>query len=272
MAELQFPNAQYGSNFAYGASAYKDDGPLAQTTTVMDIIRRSLRLFGGIQPGEVPTAQQTSDCLQQLNWMIDDWNNEKNIQPYVNTTLFPMIAGQQTYYIGQDPTADFVTERPLKIENAFTRWLANPAYPVDYQLTLISTVEFEQLVLKNLTSSWPLYLNYTLMDMPVGRLRIYPIPTASALLSLSYWQPIKSYTSAQDTVSMPPGYLDAFALNLAVAMAPEWGVDATPRIQRMALVAKQRLSITNGEPVRLSKPVKGTAGRIYNIFADRYLN
>ena len=263
--------SNYGSNHPYGLSAYKDDGPVPRMDTVFDVIKRALRLFQGIQPGETPSAQQSHDALQQLNWMLDLWNNEKNIQPYEKTEQFTLVAGKSEYYIGQGTTADFVTERPLKINRAYTRITNAQPYTIDYPLNIISTEQYEGIVTKNLAASWPMYLNYTLTDMPTGRIRIFPIPSANSILGLCYDKQLSGFNSVSDQITLPPGYLDALATNLAVRLAPEWGLEVSPEVKRMAVRSKQLISGTNSEPVLL-EPLRGRGKPIYNVFVDGYVN
>ncbi len=80
-------------------------------------------------------------------------------------------------------------------------------------------------------------------------------------------QPVNLATS----LAFPPGYLRCFRYNLACEMAPEFGVEPSPQVQRIAMTSKRNLKRVNnpGDVMALPYSIVGTRQR-YNIFAGNY--
>jgi hypothetical protein len=73
------------------------------------------------------------------------------------------------------------------------------------------------------------------------------------------------------TLAFPPGYLRAFRYNLACELAPEFGVEPSRQVQRIAMAAKRNLKRINNPDDIMSLPYSlvGTRQR-FNIFAGNY--
>ena len=72
-------------------------------------------------------------------------------------------------------------------------------------------------------------------------------------------------------LTFPPGYLRAFRYNLACEMAPEFGVEPSPQVQRIAMTSKRNLKRINNPDDIMSMPYSIVATRQrFNIFAGNY--
>jgi hypothetical protein len=72
-------------------------------------------------------------------------------------------------------------------------------------------------------------------------------------------------------LAFPPGYLRAFTYNLACEMAPEFGVEPSPQVQRIAMTSKRNLKRVNNPEDVMSMPYSIVATRQrYNIFAGNF--
>ena len=263
--------AQYGSNYPYGKSLYKDDGPLPEFYTCMDIIKRALRLLGVTATGETPDSIEMQDAFRELNWMLDSWSTTKVLTPCLTDLLFPTKAYQGTYTIGRSVAANFMADRPLRIEKAFFRRYQETPIPIDYPINIINNTQWTSIVMKGLQNSWPIYMNYVMTPMPLGTINVWPVPTIDGALGMAVWSQMGTFNSIQDQVTLPPGYLDAIAYNLAIEIAPEYGQEASPTIQRKAMNMKRDLSAVNTEEVILTSDTPRQVPYIYRIEADGYV-
>jgi hypothetical protein len=69
----------------------------------------------------------------------------------------------------------------------------------------------------------------------------------------------------------PPGYLRAFRYNLACEMAPEFGVEPSSQVRRLAMASKRNIKRINNPDDIMSIPYSLIASRQrFNIFAGNY--
>lgn len=271
----------YGTNFAYGESPfYKDDGAAEPVpiicndgtaiapTTVLDIIRRALRLLGVLATGETPDGPEAADALQVLNWMIEQWTNEKLMVYYIENELFAVTAGVGTYTIGPDAINTWVTMLPIKIESAFCRDNSS-GFNNDYKLELIPNDRYQDIFQKGILTTYPKYIHYV-RSWPNGSIDLWPVPTRNYTLGLSHWHQITKYLNLTDIVCLPPGYKTALAYNLAMEMSGEYGQAVSSVVQNEAVKAKTILKRENFEAIMMSTDPMLVPRRMYNIYSDRY--
>lgn len=271
----------YGSNYIYGGSPfYIDDGVVSPSTSVcndgttltpttaLDIIKRALRLLCVLATGEAVDGPESHDALEQLNWMIQSWDNEKLMTWYLVNEIWDISAGTGTYTIGPDSTQDFNTTLPITIESAFCRD-SSSGYNNDYKLQVIPNDQYQDIFQKGILTSYPKYINYV-KTYPYGVINIWPIPTITLKLSLSQRKQFSQFTGLTSVVCLPPGYKTALAYNLALHLAPEYGANLDPLVIRMANETKAVLKNTNFEPVIMSTDSFLIPRRMYNIYTDRY--
>ena len=72
-------------------------------------------------------------------------------------------------------------------------------------------------------------------------------------------------------LAFPPGYLRAFRYNLACELAPEFGVEPSRQVQRIAMTSKRNLKRINNPDDIMALPYSIVATRQrFNIFAGNY--
>ena len=242
-----------------------NDGSRLAMTRVYDIIKRAMRLLQVISAAETPKAEEFTDFLQVLNWMIEEWTNQKLITYQIINETFTTVGGQGTYSIGPDASCDFNTMNPVKITGAYLRD-TTPGYNNDWTLEVIPNDRYQQIFQKSISTTYPRFLHFT-RSWPYGSIDLWPIPVKAYQLEISQWKQLTKFTSIQDIVCLPPGYKDALCLNLAVKMAPEFG-KMVPDIADLAIKSLIPIKEINWEPVYLDIDSALKSRTVYNIYGD----
>lgn len=231
--------------------------------TAREIIRRSLRLCEAIGAGDtVDGDAKETNAFGYLNDLLTYWGAEKLLVPYLTTETFSLIVGTSVYTIGS--SGNFNTVRPNRIINAFIRDSSNNDYPVD----IISLEEYDACTLKT-TSARPDRLVY-LPENPLGKIKLYPTPSAVESLIIDSWKPLAQIALVSDSFGLPPEYLRAITYNLAVEIAPEYGIVKNELIRQAETAKKAIKSLNVGViPIAGFDSALGGAGHSYNVYTDQ---
>lgn len=234
--------------------------------TALDIIKRSLRQIGALEAGGTPSGDEGSDALIALNAMLAQWSIDGLIC-YSQTTLTePLVASTASYTIGTG--GDIVAEVPLAIEQAYIR---DAADSYDYPLAEINSAAYHAISDKASTTEYPDYYFYE-PSFPLGRVYIYPVPSTAHTLYLRVKTKFTAFTALTTDVSLPDGYEDAMAYNLAERLSPEYGISSmNPIVSRFARETLASIQVGNKKQVIASFDdalLTGTNGR-YNIYIGR---
>ena len=233
-------------------------------TTAGDIIYGALRLIGQLAEGEVPSADTARDALAAMNMMVDSWSTERLAVYATQEQIFTWPAGQSTRTLG--PTGDFVGLRPVLLDDA--------TYYVDPQglaftPMMINEGEYNAIVLKAITSTYPQVI-YAEASNPNATYKIYPVPTQPLVWHFISVLELAQPASLGTQLIFPPGYLRAFRYNLACELAPEFGVEPSPDVKRIAMTSKRNIKRINNPNDLMSMPssIMGEGGR-YNIYTNQ---
>lgn len=197
--------------------------------TAQTLINRSLRMLGVLASGETPSADDTADALTALNAMLDGWRNDRLMVYALTNQAVTLINGTATYTIG--PTGGTVATSPVEVISAFVR-----QSNVDYNLRPITDPEYQAKASKNLTADIPSEFLFS-HTHPNSTVTLYPVPTVSNIMYLRVRVPFTAFSSASDTVTLPPGFEEAIPFNLAILMHSEY-----PSVQLSPFVASKAYS------------------------------
>ena len=236
------------------------------TTTAYDQICGALRLLGVLAEGETPSSETANDALTALNQMIDSWNTERLSVFSTQDQTFLWPPGERSRTLG--PTGDFAGDRPVLLDDA--TYFRDPQTNVSYGIKFINQQQYDGIAVKTVTSTYPQVI-FTNMTFPDIEMVIYPVP-----LRLLEWHfiSVEKLTQAANLatpLTFPPGYLRAFRYNLACELAPEFGVEPSAQVQRIAMYSKRNLKRINTPDDIMALPysIVGTRQR-YNIYAGNY--
>jgi hypothetical protein len=109
------------------------------------------------------------------------------------------------------------------------------------------------------------------MTFPNAEMYIYPRPTQDLEWHFVSVQELDNPANLSTILYYPPGYLRAFTYNLAMEIAPEFGVEPSPQVQRIAMTSKRNLKRINNPDDVMSIPYAIVATRQrFNIYAGNY--
>ncbi len=234
--------------------------------TAGDIINGSLRLLGVLAEGEVPSAETSQDALNAMNQMIDSWNTERLSVFSTQDQVFTWPAGQLSRTLG--PSGDFVGNRPVLLDDS--TYFKDPGTGVSYGIKFINQQQYNGIAVKTVTSTYPqvIFVNNTFPDI---EMYVYPRPLKPLHFHMISVSQLTQPANLATNLTFPPGYLRAFRYGLACEMAPEFGVNPSPQVQRIAMTSKRNLKRINNPDDVMSMPYAIVASRQrFNIYAGNY--
>jgi hypothetical protein len=235
-------------------------------TTAGDIITGALRLIGVVAEGESPSPESAADALSAMNQMIESWNTERLSVFATEDQVFSWPATVISRTLG--PTGDFVGNRPILVDDA--TYFKDPSTGVSYGLKLINQQQYNGIALKTVQSTYPqvMWVNMTYPDI---EMYIYPVPTRVLEFHIVSVEQLSRPAILATNLTFPPGYLRAFRYNLACELAPEFGVEPSRQVQRIAMTSKRNLKRINNpdDLMSIPYPIVGNRQR-YNIYAGNF--
>ena len=231
--------------------------------TAGEQIIRALRLLGVLAEAETPSVEIMQDSLTALNQMLDSWSTERLAVYTTQDQVFTWPAGSAARTLG--PTGNFVGLRPVLLDAA--TYYKDTSTGISYGIEIITQEQYNGIAVKSATSTFPQVM-FVNMGYPDVELSVYPVPTSSLEWHFVSVQALSQPASLITELSFPPGYLRAFTYNLACELAPEFGTEPAPQVQRIAMTSKRNLKRINNPQDMLAMPsVLTNSNPRYNIYA-----
>jgi hypothetical protein len=235
------------------------------TYTAGEQINRALRLLGVLAEGETPSAATSQDALMALNQMIDSWNTERLSVFSTQDQIFTWPASILSRTLG--PSGDFQGNRPILLDDA--TYFKAPS-GVSYGIKMINQQQYNGIAVKTVTSTFPQVM-WVNMTFPNIEMYVYPRPTQNLEWHFVSVEELNNPATLSTVLYYPPGYLRAFTYNLAMEFAPEFGVEPSPQVQRIAMTSKRNLKRINNPDDVMALPYALVANRQrFNIYAGNY--
>ena len=236
------------------------------TYTAGDQIDGALRLLGVLAEGETPSAATAQDALFTLNQMIDSWSTERlsTFNTVDQTYLWPVDIITRTL----GPTGDFVGARPVLLDDA--TYYRDPSTNVSFGIKMINQQQYDGIAVKTVTSTYPQVM-FTNMTFPNITMTIYPKPTRELEWHFISAQVLAEPATLATNLYFPPGYMRAFRYNLACELAPEFGVEPSQQVLRIAMTSKRNIKRINNPDDIMSIPYALVSNRQrFNIYSGNY--
>ena len=223
----------------------------------------ALRLLG-VAAAEVPlSADMSEQALHALNAMLSGWATERLLTFTRPKIAVPLVPGQGVYTWGLVPgelvPADISAPPPIRIELCLLTLPGPPPY--EDPIPVLTQAQYEAGVWdKAMPSSYPEAV-YLEMSQPYARLHVWGVPSLPYTLQLFPWQEREPYTHWDHVLSWPAGYERAMQHNLAVELGPQYGVEASGTVMRIAEESKRLIGNVNAQVGRLTSDYGGAFGR-----------
>ena len=259
--------------------------------TTRELLNGAHRLLGLVNSGNVLPEAVYQDNLVALNQMIEGWNTERLSVFCTQDMTYFWDAGQRVRTLG--PTGDFVyllaTQSSIPITTQSNDYIAvsgqpgarpillddstyfrDPSTNVSYGIKFINQQQYNGIAVKTVTSTYPQVM-FVNMTFPNITMSVYPVPSKTLEFHFISVQPLSNPATLETELEFPPGYLRAFRYNLALELAPEFGIAPSPDVRRIAMYSKRDLKRINNPDDVMAMPYSLMARRNrYNIFAGNY--
>ena len=233
--------------------------------TVRDLITQAGRVLGVLAEGEEFSPEGAADGLACLRRMLDSWSAQRRTCFATLTQSFDWPAGKLTQTIG--PTGDLVGLRPVQVISRSTCYV-DVSSGITYNLTQLDQDQWNTIPVKSVESSYPqvFYVNYTFPNIEFS---MWPRAQRVINLKLVSQLELVHVTDFDVDVSLPPGYERAVVANLALEVAPEYGVPWSGDLKRIAANSLAVIKRNNQPSIRLAIPGELVQNKArYNIFSD----
>lgn len=199
-----------------------------------NIIEAALRKLGVLALGQTPETEQYTNAQLALNSTIALLQTKGMPLWARSDYTITLVASQRDYTIGYGQTLN--TPFPLKIHSIFVETTTGGAMR---ELLPIAYKDF--LTLNTETTGTP--VNYTYQPkVNLGVISIWPMADSTAAstytLKVTYQRPFYAFTTSTETIDMPQEWQLPVIYNLAVVLAPEYGV---PLEDRKVLMAEAKM-------------------------------
>lgn len=203
-------------------------------TTALQIITDALGKIGVLGAGDTMQSEDAQLALAMLNGIVDAWSNEPYSAYTVSEVTCNLNAGDYTKTIGPGQQIDVA--RPMRLEvGGFTRQ-AN----IDRSVDVWSYRDYNEITLKSVSATWPQGIYYD-GGFPVGNIYMWPKVGIACTLHLMLQVRITQFDDLATDYSLPPGHKRTLGLCLAQELAPVYGRQLPPAIERQAANAKRLL-------------------------------
>lgn len=232
-----------------------------------EIISTAMRLIGQLAEGEEPSVSALSDGMRSFNTMIDSWDLERLTVYGTRTQIFNWPAGQATQNMPKILPEDGV----LHLDSS--TYFVDPSTGISYPITMVNQEQYNSISLKSATGPFPsvmyseLRSPVSLNTAPVLTMNIYPVPDRQLSFNLVVTQVLEKLESVNDSLNLLSGYDRCCKYNLACEIAPEYGVEPSATVRRIAMISKRNLKRINNPDLILKMPANLIANRYrYNIY------
>lgn len=193
----------------------------------IEYIKGALRILQVLGEDVTLSDAEADNALEALNMMLESWSNDSLLVYSVTSESFSLTANHNphTWAVSED----FDSDRPVRLLSA--KIIKSDS--TENNIPIMSYNDYSEINDKASTAEYPEYLYYD-NDWPIGKVYLYPIPSASHTLVLYSEKKLQTASNLQTELSFPPGYDQAIKYNLALRLAPEYQLTAGEDARKIA--------------------------------------
>lgn len=211
------------------------------------LISAALRKLGVLAKGQTADAEDLTNGAQALNAVVAKLQTLGMPLWARKEYTFTPVAGTATYEIGVGKT--LATPFPLKMQQAL---LVDTVSGANIEMEIHSIYEYNTIYSTGSTGS-PIQMFYQPL-VNYGVITVWPTPDAAGItnkqIKIVYQRPFEDFVSGTDTPDFPQEWHQAVIYQLAVALAPEYGVPLSDRqllMQEMQIYTAEATSFGTDE-------------------------
>lgn len=234
--------------------------------TVLDLVTDSLLDIGVVAAGETLPTGDGQNALDALNRLLNAWKAERVFIYQLTRTTWTISANDGSYTVGAGGNVNVL--RPVRIDSiAYSDSSVTPAY--ETRLRLMTDEDYANIRIKTQTALRPEAAWYNL-TYPTATIELWPVPTSTTLTGVLYApQAAAEFSALSSMVSLPPGYERAIVKNLALELAPSYGKQVSPLLERQAMDSLAVIMRANKRQRDMAfDPGALTGPRAYDIYSD----
>ena len=204
------------------------------SSTARVLIQDALRSLGVVATGETPSADESTDALNLLNEMLEQWNLQRMLVYQIVRTLQSTTAGVGTYTLGSG--GDWNMTRPDRIDRLNH---VDSAQNLETPMRKQTDSEYQAIRLRTTQSTIP-YEWYDDGAYPLRTITLFPVPSVNKQVALYTWQQLGTVNTLDTTLDFPPGYRAAVRYKLAIQCATDFDAEVS---NALGVKAQQALAI-----------------------------
>ena len=212
-------------------------GVTTNQLTRNQFIEAALRTLGVLALDQTPEPTEYTNALVKLNALIGEFRT-MGLQVWQRTTYTMSLTATNTFNIGTGQTLN--TPYPIHMLQAI-RLDANSSTRIPMEI--IGDANYN--LLPSTSSGIPLQITYQ-PKMNLGVIKVWPTPdtysVSNVTILLTYLRPLEYFSGATDTADFPEEWVSAIIYNLAVRIAPEYGI---PLQDRSLLIKEAEMYLKN---------------------------
>ncbi|GAC1403862.1 MAG: hypothetical protein NVSMB64_06240 [Candidatus Velthaea sp.] len=192
-----------------------------------DLVNSSLRLIGAIASGETPNSDEAADGFNALTQLLDSWSADELLVHATRTSVINLSNGVSSYAVTGGRTVKILSADVITGGNTF---------PV----AVVGPDGWAAVPDRNAASSQPraVYCDYA---FPTPAVLVAPIPNLAMTLNLYCLFDLATLANSGVTFAMPEAYYKALRYNLAIDLAPEYGIAPSAAVIAIAAQTKGAL-------------------------------